>query len=318
MTDKQGGIEVFAASVGSTGPVRVMSRASAAELHEFRQPPEPASVHSVFAPSEMIDHRPADMVVEVDAGTPIETLSNVLASGGQRSILDGCGPPGTTVGAVLGAGHSSVDRLGDGSLTDALLGASLVLHDGRVATIGGRTVKNVTGYDLCRLVVGSRGTLGFLARVILRTRPLHGRSVWVRLGAEPGCVLDALDRPSSVLHDQRAGVLYVHLSGGDGYVVEQFDRLATLGQPEMIDGPPTLPPHRWSRNPASALKWGTGRSENDAERGVVEIGVGIVHTEQPPPPRLLAPSIRSWHQALWDRFDPAERLNPGERERVLS
>jgi len=305
------GVAAFAVSVGSTGPVRMLSRESAAESGD-------EAVRPVFAPRTMIDHRPADMVVEVDAGTPIAVLCDVLAAAGQRTILDGCGPPGTTVGAVLGAGRSSVDRLGDGSLTDALLGASLVLHNGRVATIGGQTVKNVTGYDLCRLVVGSRGTLGFLARVILRTRPVPHHSVWVRLTAEPTGALAALDRPNAILHDLVSGTLHVHLCGGDGYVAEQLDRLSALGQPEMIDGPPELPAHRWSLAPASVAGLSPDDIGDSLVRAVKEVGVGIVHADRPAPSRTLSPSIRSWHQALWDRFDPAERLNPGERRRVLS
>ena len=91
---------------------------------------------------------------------------------------------GATVGGALAAGLSGVRRLRHGPIRDQVLEVRFVTGDGRVVKGGGPTVKNVTGYDLPRLMVGSFGTLGVLAQVTLRCRPrAAGREV-VR-GAEP-------------------------------------------------------------------------------------------------------------------------------------
>ena len=73
---------------------------------------------------------------------------------------------------------ATIRRLGDGPIRDVLLQARYVSSAGEVVKAGGPTVKNVSGFDLCRLLVGSRGTLGFLGDVILRTRPLASHSQW--------------------------------------------------------------------------------------------------------------------------------------------
>src|SRR6185503_4841680 len=101
-------------------------------------------------------------------------LAAALAEAGQGVSL----PMTGTVGGALALGHSGIRRLGDGPIRDALLECHYVSAAGEVVKAGGPTVKNVSGFDLCRLLVGSRGTLGFIGSVILRTRPLAQRSQW--------------------------------------------------------------------------------------------------------------------------------------------
>lgn len=133
----------------------------------------------VAAPMGIVEIQPADMTVTVLAGTPVAVLTAALAEYGQECPLD----PETaraTVGGVLATGLSGRRRLGLGPVRDTVLEVVLVLADGRVVRGGGPTVKNVTGYDLPRLVVGSLGTLGVIARVTLRTRPRPRASGWFR------------------------------------------------------------------------------------------------------------------------------------------
>src|SRR5207237_3236629 len=82
-------------------------------------------------------------------------------------------PPheGATVGGVLAVGRSGLRRLRFGPVRDTLLEARYVSAEGRLVKAGGPTVKNVSGFDLCRLLVGSLGTLGLLGAVVLRCRP---------------------------------------------------------------------------------------------------------------------------------------------------
>ena len=83
---------------------------------------------------------------------------------GRARSADACCPAGGTVGGALAVGRSGIRRLGDGSVRDVLLQARYVGADGEVVKAGGPTVKNVSGFDVCRLLVGSRGTLGLPRR----------------------------------------------------------------------------------------------------------------------------------------------------------
>ena len=109
-------------------------------------------------------------------------------------------PPGGTVGGALSVGQSGIRRLGYGPVRDVLLQACYVSDRGQVVQAGGPTVKNVSGFDLCRLLVGARGTLGFVGDVILRTRPLPAHSQWFTAEADdPFPIFTRLYRPTSVL-----------------------------------------------------------------------------------------------------------------------
>jgi hypothetical protein len=122
----------------------------------------------VRAPSGLVQVSPEEMTIRCGAGTPVDDVQAALAEVGQEVAL----PPGGTVGGALAVGQSDVLRLGRGPVRDVLLQARYVNAGGQVVKAGGPTVKNVSGFDLCRLLVGSRGTLGVLGEVILRTRPI--------------------------------------------------------------------------------------------------------------------------------------------------
>jgi len=128
----------------------------------------------VQAPSGIEWIEADEMRISCAAGTPVDALNEALARHGQRVAL----PPGGTVGGALAVGHSGVRLLGDGALRNTLLQARYVDANGTLITAGGPTVKDVTGFDLCRLLVGSRGTLGFIGDVILRSRPIAPTAQW--------------------------------------------------------------------------------------------------------------------------------------------
>jgi glycolate oxidase FAD binding subunit len=159
-------------------------------------------------------------------------------------------------------------------------------------------VKNVSGFDLCRLLVGSRGALGFFGDVILRTRPRARSSQWFVGAADPFELSAALYRPTSVLWDGTS--TWVLLEGDERDVAAQV-----AGHPlTATDGPPPLPTGgRWSLPP----------SELAALRGdfVAEVGVGIVHHAAPAPERAVDAAVAELHRRLKERFDPERRLNPG-------
>ncbi|HEY4332383.1 MAG TPA: hypothetical protein VGM78_07435, partial [Ilumatobacteraceae bacterium] len=163
-----------------------------------------SGVRRVCAPSG-IDWLQADeMTVACGAATPVAELAAALAEVGQGVALPaadagssavGGGPVrGGTVGGALAVGRSGIRRLGDGPVRNVLLQADYVSAAGEVITAGGPTVKNVSGFDICRLLVGSEGSLGFIGAVILRTRPLAATSRWFTTARDPWLTLAALYR----------------------------------------------------------------------------------------------------------------------------
>lgn len=126
---------------------------------------------------QLIDYRPGDMTVAVQAGTPLTGLQPILAEHGQWLAVD---PPteaaGATIGGLLVSGDAGPRRLRHGTLRDLAIGCTLVLADGTVARAGGHVIKNVAGYDLTKLMHGSLGTLALVAEVVLRLNPLPAAS----------------------------------------------------------------------------------------------------------------------------------------------
>jgi len=120
----------------------------------------------------VIEHAWADLTVSVEAGCTIQRLQETLAQHGQRLALDPLWPEKATIGGVLSANDSGALRLRFGALRDLIIGATIALPDGTLASSGGKVVKNVAGYDLPKLVTGAFGTLGVITRAVFRLHPL--------------------------------------------------------------------------------------------------------------------------------------------------
>lgn len=118
----------------------------------------------------------ADLVVAVRAGTRLQHVSTTLAAQHQFVPFDAPSPQLATIGGTLAAGWLGPRRHRYGRLRDYLIGSTIVLADGTVARAGGMVVKNVAGYDMSRLYIGSFGTLGVLVRANLKTIPLPARA----------------------------------------------------------------------------------------------------------------------------------------------
>ncbi len=123
----------------------------------------------------VIEHSPADMVVSVEAGITLDALQAELVKSGQFLPMDPFNSPGHTVGGLLATGWSGPLRLRFGSARDFLIGIRVALPDGRLASAGGRVVKNVSGYDLMKLHYGAMGTLGVIVAASFKVfpKPLH-------------------------------------------------------------------------------------------------------------------------------------------------
>ena len=300
MTDH---LAAFAAEVGGSGagPVVAVGGRTQWDVGGPIRGEGAVAVREVRAPAGVVAVHAADMTVRVRAGTLVADLDAALAEVGQTVALPAW--PGATVGGVLAVGHSGIRHLGWGPVRDAVLEVRYVSDAGAVVTAGGPTVKNVSGFDLCRLLVGSLGTLGLLAEVVLRTSPLPAAERWVAGEADAVAVVNRLHRPASVLWD---GTTTWALLDGHPADVEAESRAS--GLPDATGPPPDLPPHRWSLPPAELR---TLVGPGGPERFVAQIGVGVVHADRPQPPREVAPEVVRLHRRIKDLFDPPGRLAPG-------
>ena len=130
------------------------------------------------------EYVPADLTVGVRAGTALEDVRARLAEHRQFVPLDGPAATGATTGAVLATASAGPLRAEFGTPRDHALGIEVVTGDGRVLHFGGRVVKNVAGYDVVRLMVGSYGTLGLITATHLRLRAMPERDVTLALHAD--------------------------------------------------------------------------------------------------------------------------------------
>jgi FAD/FMN-containing dehydrogenase len=194
---------------------------------------------------------------------------------------------------------------------DAVLELRVATAQGRPVTAGGPTVKNVSGFDVPRLLVGSLGTLALIGQAVLRTRPIPERSVWLRGEGDPFDALSALHRPTSLLWD--GATSWVLLEGAAAAVADQARVARALGIGTETDGPPPVPPHRWSMRPRELRA-----AVREHPASIAEVGVGLLHTDLPAPPRRTPATLAELHRRLKERFDPTGRLNPGRSPLVAT
>lgn len=256
----------------------------------------------------VLEHEAGDLTCTVEAGIRLSALAAALAPFGQRLSLDPPGDP--TIGACLAGSLSGPLRHRFGAPRDLVLGVTLVLADGTIVNAGGKVVKNVAGYDLGKLVCGSRGRLAFIGRVSLRLHPapVAAATVVVETG-DPASVVAALLAsqlvPSAldVLHPGRVAVLF---EGGAAAVAAQGTAVRAL-----VGG-----------TEADSAVWAESRSRQGAARGrasfapgtlrtllagvpeaVVRPAAGIAYLPGPVPDETPEP-VRLLQERVRERFDP--------------
>lgn len=297
----------FAEQVGDSGPVA----ATGAMTRWLVGGPVDETARLVTAPTGIVDYKPDEMTVTVRAGTSVAELHAALAEQGQRTALP---ERGGTIGGALAVGENDFRALGRGMLRTALLQIRYVSAEGRIISSGGPTVKNVSGFDLPRLMVGSLGTLGLFAEAIIRTNPIPAVSRWlVADRADPLAVYDTLLAPSAVLWDGQA--TWVQLEGHKADVDAQQRALAPLGtftEVEAGEGgsPVTLPDHRWSVMPSQLPTFGD-LVGGEPPSFVAAVGLGLVFAGHPQPARTVDPQVQIVADRVKQNFDPIGRLNPG-------
>jgi len=159
-------------SMANEAAIAVAPRGGGTKL-DWGNPPKAAQlILSTARLNRIVEHAWADLTVTVEAGCTLQSLQETLAQHGQRLAIDSLWPERATVGGVLSTNDSGSLRLRFGALRDLIIGVTIALPDGTLASSGGKVVKNVAGYDLPKLVTGAYGTLGIITRAVFRLHPL--------------------------------------------------------------------------------------------------------------------------------------------------
>jgi glycolate oxidase FAD binding subunit len=177
----------------------------------------------------VLDHAAGDLIVEAQAGTPLADLQAVVGQAGQRLVIDET-VPGASVGGALASNAAGPQRMLVGTARDLLIGITVVRADGVVAKAGGRVVKNVAGYDLGKLMIGSLGTLAVVTEALFRLHPVPEVRRWVSVPvADPQ---RAHDLAQAVVHGQTVpGALEVDWpADGPGTLTVQYG-----GKPDGVE-----------------------------------------------------------------------------------
>lgn len=195
-----GSVESLAATVQMASELgyAVIPRGGGTRM-DFGLPPSRADiVVSLERLNRIVAHEPADQTATVEAGITMAGLQAGLGKRGQYLPLDPPHGDAGTLGGVLATNASGVLRTSFGTARDLVIGARVVQADGTVVRSGGQVVKNVAGYDLNKMYIGSLGTLGILAEVNLKLQPLPaaGRlliGTMVGIGEAAECAFRIMD-----------------------------------------------------------------------------------------------------------------------------
>lgn len=207
----------------------------------------------------ILEYVPGDLTLTARAGTTLAEIEDATAANGQWCPLMPWGTDAGTLGATFATASTGPFRAALGAPRDIALGLEFVDGTGATARGGGRVVKNVAGFDLTRLLVGSWGTLGIITEISvrLRARPAVDRTLSVRCDATDDTTLDRIDAfrrgpymplACELLSAEQATALatdgarlIVRVGGNSAFVGEAVRRLGAIG--EVREGDPQL----WSR-----------------------------------------------------------------------
>lgn len=204
---------------------------------------------SLSLESGIVSLQPDELLVEVRAGTTMADLRDVLASHGQRLRLPMIG----TVGGAVAARRNGPYQADNRGLPNIVLRLFARDGEGREFRAGGTTVKNVSGFDLVKVLVGSRGTLATITQVTLRTEPIPATSRWF---AGAGSTA-ALYRPTVVIETE--GRVFVNLEGHPADVDEQarllphFDEVQAPSDEWLLRQGPSADARRFVDAPSLAV-----------------------------------------------------------------
>jgi glycolate oxidase FAD binding subunit len=214
----------------------VAPRGGGTQLGLGNPPPQLDLVVETTALRGIVEYEPADLTVTVQAGMPFADLQAALAEHAQFLALDPPAAPGTTIGGIVATNASGPLRFAYGTARDLVLGTRVANAEGQVTRAGGRVVKNVAGYDLNKLYVGSLGTLGVITELSFKLTPIPAAYdlVAAQFGSEAqaGEFLHAVIR--SPLSPLAVELLWPSAAARVGWPGELTAALRVGGYPEAV------------------------------------------------------------------------------------
>lgn len=156
----------------SSAGLGVVPRGGGTRIGLGNRPQKADLILSTERLNRVVEHVWGDMTVIAEAGCTIDSLQRAIQPHRQRLAVDPLWPEKTTVGGLLATAESGTLRIRYGAVRDLVLGVEVALPDGSLIKAGGKVVKNVAGYDLTKLMIGSLGTLGVITRAAFRLHPI--------------------------------------------------------------------------------------------------------------------------------------------------
>ncbi len=231
-------------------------------------------------------YEPSELFVTARCGTPLAELEAALAQRGQCLPFE---PPhggaGATVGGMVAAGLAGPARASVGAVRDYVLGAQLVNGRGELLVFGGQVMKNVAGYDVSRVLAGSRGRLGVIAEVSLKVLAVAPAEATLRFELSQAEALERLHgwggRPlplnaSCWVADAGVGTLYLRLRGAVAAVESACAALGGERQPQASSAAD------WAACREQTLPWFNERGNRDLWRLSVPQTAPVLDLPEPP------------------------------------
>ena len=300
----------------------------------------------------IVEYEPSELVISVRAGTPLTEVEQALAERGQMLPFE---PPhfsqSATIGGCVAAGLSGPARAARGSVRDFVLGVRIIDGLGRDLHFGGKVIKNVAGYDVSRLMVGSLGTLGVITEISFKVLPLPVAEEAMSFLLPAEKAIDQMNRwaaqplpISATYHAQDR--LWVRLSGAQSAVAAAVKKLNGLAMSNANQFWQDVREHRaaffsdalplWRLSVPStgkpiliageqAMEWNGAQRwllSNESAEKIRELVAKIgghatrFHHDRGVGTIFhpLAPGIAELNRRLKTKFDPRGILNPGRMD----
>lgn len=180
--------------------------------------------------AQIIDFPARDMTVTVQSGITIARLQEILKPENLQLPVDVPKPAQATLGGAIAANVSGPRRYGFGTLRDYVIGISTVNDQGQEVKAGGRVVKNVAGYDLCKLHTGALGTLGIIAQITLKLKPLPEEKALIVIP----CAASSIEPLLQGVQKSRARPVVVDLLNAEAVKALPFSSTTPLPQEEFL------------------------------------------------------------------------------------
>jgi len=299
--------------------------------------------------SGISNYQPGELVITARAGTSLSEIESTLAEKNQSLIFE---PPHfgktATLGGTIASGIDGSSRPWTGAVKDAVLGVKIINGRGDILRFGGEVMKNVAGYDVSRLMVGSMGTLGILLEVSLKVLPLSKKTITLMFKT----TLEKAIQRCSKLNNQCLPVsgmvyydeqLYIRLSGNESSVDSAQNYLGgehhldndfwssirelthpffkQKGRLWRISVPPATPPMNglsghWLIDWGGAQRWLISHLDADIIRGQTEAVHGHATLFRNDNNDIdvfhpLTPAQKHLHEVVKNAFDPHRLFNPG-------